>query len=156
MCDSITAALGYCCLHDSLRDRQNAAKENLPVPHDKNKTQKKPCRITGCAAISETQISGHSLGHKQKRMQISMWKGHYVTLLWHHLLIYKLLPPAVSKSAFHITSRTFLAHFFPLKCALAVRGPAYRFLFNQWSKTPQSTFKKQPTKTKKNKLQLVQ
>lgn len=99
----------------------------------KTKHKKPPCRITGCAAISETQISGHSLGHKHKRMQISMWKGHYVTLLWHHLLIYKLLPPAVSKSAFHITSRTFLALFFPLKCALAVQGPAYRFLFNQWS-----------------------
>lgn len=48
MCDSITAALGYCCLHDSLRDRQNAAKENLPVPHDKNKTQKKnPAELQG-------------------------------------------------------------------------------------------------------------
>lgn len=48
MCDSITAALGYCCLHNSLRDRQNAAKENLPVPHDKNKTQKKnPAELQG-------------------------------------------------------------------------------------------------------------
>lgn len=47
MCDSITAALGYCCLHDSLRDRQNAAKENLPVPHDKNKTKQNPAELPG-------------------------------------------------------------------------------------------------------------
>lgn len=150
-----TAALGYCCLHDSLRDRQNAAKENLPVPHDKNKTKKPPQNYRVCSGQRNTNSGPFTRPLAWTNANFYV-KGPLCHITMTPLVDIQITAPCSQQKCISHNLMDNSCTFCPSKCALAVRGPAYIFLFNQWSKTPQSTFKKQPTKTKKNKLQLAQ
>lgn len=122
----------------------------------KTKHKKTPAELQGVQRSAKHKFQAIHLATSRNECKFlcerAIVSHYYDTTRWYT----NYCPLQSAKVHFTSPQGHFLHIFSPLKCALAVRGPAYRFLFNQWSKTPQSTFKKQPTKTKKNKLQLVQ